>query len=208
LVVPLSTPQHATLCALASAILDGAPPADETISQLVDRCAARAASLPPHRQALVATAVDVLGAPATVLLAIQRFRQFADLAPVDQRRCMAAWTDSSLPPLRAAWQTVRRLVLSVHYARPDVAAAIGYGGPFRTRSVLRPWEGPLPDGASLAALGVLLEREDVRADLAAKAASNPILLGELRMIADREGGKAPGVAAVLAELEASREPSA
>jgi len=146
--VPLSTPQHATLCALASAILDGAPPADETISQLVDRCAARAASLPPHRQALVATAVDVLGAPATVLLAIQRFRQFADLAPVDQRRCMAAWTDSSLPPLRAAWQTVRRLVLSVHYARPDVAAAIGYGGPFRTRSVLRPWEGPLPDGTA------------------------------------------------------------
>jgi hypothetical protein len=69
-------------------------------------------------------------------------------------------------------------------------------------------EGPLPDGASLAALGVLLEREDVRADLAAKAASNPILLGELRMIADREGGKAPGVAAVLAELEAARVPEA
>ena len=69
-------------------------------------------------------------------------------------------------------------------------------------------EGPLPDGASLNALGVLLEREDVRAELAAKAASNPILLGELRMIADREGGKAPGVAAVLAELEAARVPEA
>jgi choline dehydrogenase-like flavoprotein len=146
LVVPLSATQHATLCALASAILDGAPPADETIPQLVTRCAARLSSLPPHRQALVGTAIDVLGAPATVLLAIQRFRRVADLAPIDQRRCFAAWTDSSLPPLRSAWQTVRRLVLSVHYARPEVAAAIGYGGPFRTRTTRRPWEGPLPDG--------------------------------------------------------------
>jgi len=37
-------------------------------------------------------------------------------------------------------------------------------------------EGPLPDGASLNALGVLLEREDVRAELAAKAARPPAWL--------------------------------
>lgn len=65
-------------------------------------------------------------------------------------------------------------------------------------------DAPMPEGASLAALATLLERADVRAELAAKAAVNPILLGELRMIAEREGAKAPAVASVLAELDAAK----
>lgn len=63
-------------------------------------------------------------------------------------------------------------------------------------------DAPMPESASFAALAMLLEREDVRRELAAKAAKNPILLGELRAIAEREGDKAHGVAAVLAELDA------
>jgi choline dehydrogenase-like flavoprotein len=146
--VSFSPAQRAALAALASAIIDGAPPAAESIPELVARCEARLGSLPPHRRQLVGTALSVLGSGATVALAIQRVRPFAQLAPVDQARCVAAWADSSLPPIRSAWQSIRRLVLSVHYARPEVAAAIGYGGPFRLRQSLHPWEGPLPEGST------------------------------------------------------------
>ncbi|AMW06233.1 hypothetical protein [Gemmatimonas phototrophica] len=143
-----SPAQRDALAALATAIIDGAPPAAESIPELAARCEARLGSLPPHRRQLVGTALSVLGSGATVALAIQRVRPFAQLAPVDQARCVAAWADSSLPPIRSAWQSVRRLVLSVHYARPEVAAAIGYGGPFRLRQSLHPWEGALPEGTS------------------------------------------------------------
>jgi choline dehydrogenase-like flavoprotein len=146
--VSFSPAQRDALAALATAIIDGAPPAAESIPELVARCEARLGSLPPHRRQLVGTALSVLGSGATVALAIQRVRPFAQLAPVDQARCVAAWADSSLPPIRSAWQSIRRLVLSVHYARPDVAAAIGYGGPFRLRQALHPWEGALPEGTT------------------------------------------------------------
>jgi choline dehydrogenase-like flavoprotein len=108
------------------------------------RCDRRLAKLPSHRRTMLGTALDLLGSSGAVFLAIQRIRPFADLPPVDQARCCDAWTESALPPVRSAWQSVRRLVLSVHYALPEVAEAIGYAGPLRLRTPTLPWEGPLP----------------------------------------------------------------
>lgn len=140
----LSATRRETLAALAAAIIDGAPPASETIPELAARCDRRLASLPSHRRAAFAQALDALGSRATVLLAIGHPRRFADLAPVDQLRCLTAWGESALGPVRAAFQSVRRLVLSTHYARPEVAAAIGFAGPLQQRTPQVPWEGPLP----------------------------------------------------------------
>ena len=144
--MPLSSSQRATLASLAAVILEGAPPAEESLEALAIRCEARLRTLPPHRAALVGTALDVLGSPLAPLVAGRWPRPFAALRADDQRRCLAAWTDSPLAPVRAAWQTVRRLVLVTHYARPEVSAAIGYDGPFRLRQALRDHEGPLPPG--------------------------------------------------------------
>lgn len=142
----LSVAQRDTLAALAVAILEGAPPSHESVHELVGRCDARLHTLPPHRRALVGKALDVLGSPLAVLASGQVPRAFAALTPEQQRRCLTAWTDSTLAPLRSAWQTVRRVVCMMHYARPEVAAAIGYDGPFRARRQLRAFEGPLPAG--------------------------------------------------------------
>ncbi|NCW44750.1 MAG: GMC family oxidoreductase [Gemmatimonadaceae bacterium] len=144
--MPLSPSQLGTLGALADVILEGAPPAHETRAELLARCANRLDALPPHRQRMVGTALDVLGSPVAVLFAGQPPRAFAALPPDRQQRCLAAWTDTPLAPIRSAWQSVRRLVLLAHYARPEVAAATGYRGPFRQRQQLFAWEGPLPAG--------------------------------------------------------------
>lgn len=142
----LSPSQLGTLGALADVILEGAPPAHESRAELLARCAQRLSTLPPHRLRLVGTALDLLGSPVAVLLAGRRPRAFAALPATDQRQVLAAWTDSPLAPLRSAWQSVRRLVLTTHYARPEVAAATGYRGAFRDRRTHLPWEGPLPAG--------------------------------------------------------------
>jgi choline dehydrogenase-like flavoprotein len=142
----LSPSQRDTLAALAAVILEGAPPSTETTAELVARCEARLLTLPPHRRAMVGTALDALGSSLAVLITGQWPRAFARLDAEQQRRCLTAWTDSTLAPIRSAWQSVRRVVLMVHYARPEVAAAIGYDGPFRRRRTLRTHEGPLPSG--------------------------------------------------------------
>jgi len=142
----LSPSQIGTLGVLADVILEGAPAANETRAELLARCVHRLESLPPHRRRLMGTALDVLGSPVAVLIAGQRPRAFASLPPEAQRRCLDAWTDSPLAPIRSAWQSVRRLVLLMHYARPEVAATTGYRGPFQLRRQLYAWEGPLPAG--------------------------------------------------------------
>jgi choline dehydrogenase-like flavoprotein len=144
--MPLSPSQLGTLGALADVILEGAPASGEPRAQLLARCDARLGTVPPHRQRMLGTALDVLGSPVAVLLVGERPRAFAALSPAAQRRCLTAWTDTPVAPLRSAWQSVRRLVLLTHYARPEVAAATGYRGPFRQRDALYPWEGPLPAG--------------------------------------------------------------
>lgn len=136
--------ERATLAALAQCILNDAPPSDETIEALVARCEARIAPLPPHRRALVAQAIRVLGSRVATFIALKRATPFVQLSPDAQTRCFHAHAMSSLAPLRSAHQAVRKLVLAVNYAHPVVTAAIGYAGPLQSRDVQAPWEGPLP----------------------------------------------------------------
>ncbi len=139
-----SAAQRATLALLARCILVDAPASTESTDDLVTRCDARITSLPPHRRAMLATGLDALGGRVAVLLAIGRASRFADLNPATQTRCFTAWANSPLAPLRSAHQAVRKLVLAMHYARPEVSAAIGYAGPLQSRASQAAWEGPLP----------------------------------------------------------------
>lgn len=139
----LTATQHGVMDALARCILTGAPASSETFSDLIARCDARLGALPPHRRAAFRTALTVMGSRMGVLLAIGRATPFAMLSASEQARCFAAWGEARIPQLRSAHQAVRRLVLAVHYARPEVAAAIGYAGPLHLRAPQVAWEGPL-----------------------------------------------------------------
>jgi choline dehydrogenase-like flavoprotein len=100
--------------------------------------------LPAHRRAQLGLALTVLNARLAVLLGLGTLSRFATLPADMQARCFARWLSSPLAPLRSASHSVRRLVLAVHYARPEVAQAIGYAGPMHQRVPRVPWEGPLP----------------------------------------------------------------
>jgi choline dehydrogenase-like flavoprotein len=139
----LSPAQRAALDAFIPCVLDGAPPGTESRADLVERCDARLEALPPHRRAQLGLALDVLAGRIAVSLAIVTPRRFDSLSVAQQRRCFGRWLDSPLAPLRSAAHSVRRLILAVHYARPEVAEAIGYAGPLHLRSPQVPWEGPL-----------------------------------------------------------------
>ncbi len=140
----LTAAQRTRLGGLAQCLLVGAPPAHETPAEFLARCDARLASLPPHKHREFGTAITLLSSRLGVLLAIGRSTPFVRLAPGEQERCYHAWLCSRLPPLRSASQAVRRLVMAVHYARPEVAAATRYPGPFQSREPEFAWEGPLP----------------------------------------------------------------
>ncbi len=140
----LSRPQRESLAALAPCVLRGAPPSTESAHEFIARCDARLERLPAHRRAQLGLALGVLGGRVSVLLAIGEATRFAALAADDQTRCFDRWLNSALAPLRSASHSVRRLLLTVHYAHPDVAEAIGYAGPMHLRSPRVPWEGPLP----------------------------------------------------------------
>ena len=139
----LSRSQRESLAALAPCILQGAPLSTESALEFVARCDARLALLPPHRRAQLGLALDVLAARTSVLLAIGKPTRFAALPAEDQARCFDRWLNLSLAPMRSASHSVRRLLLAVHYARPEVAKAIGYAGPMHLRSPLVSWEGPM-----------------------------------------------------------------
>ena len=140
----LSPAQRTALATFAPCVLHGAPPSTESLADLVARCDARLERLPAHRRAQLGLALTVLNARLAVLLGLGTLSRFATLPSDLQARCFARWLSSPLAPLRSASHSVRRLVLAVHYARPEVAQAIGYAGPMHQRVPRVPWEGPLP----------------------------------------------------------------
>jgi len=144
----LSARHHTQLAVLARRILQGAPAAHESTETLVARCDARITALPAHKHRELETAIDVLSGRIGVCLAIGRATPFARLTDADQTRCLTSWGNSPIPQLRSAFQALRRLVLAVHYAQPDVAKAMGYAGPLHVRGPQRAWEGPLPGNNS------------------------------------------------------------
>lgn len=139
-----------SLLPLTDAILHGAPTSSESREDLTARVIARLQSLPPHRRKEFAMAVSLLASRVGVLLAIGRPVRFDALTPAQRQHCLDAWATSSLPPLRAAVQAIRKIVHALHYARPEVAAAIGYHGGLRDRDPELAWEGPMPVTASVA----------------------------------------------------------
>ena len=138
-----SLPRSSTLSALADCILAGAPLSGDARVDFLARCTARLSALPPHKRDRFALAVRVLGSRAAVLLATGKPARFATLGEGERERCFAAYGNSSVPALRSAYEGVRRLLLAVHYARPEVAAATGYDGPMHLRAPHVEWEGPL-----------------------------------------------------------------
>ncbi|WP_411279329.1 GMC family oxidoreductase N-terminal domain-containing protein [Gemmatimonas sp.] len=139
----LSRAQRASLAALARCVLRGAPPSTETADEFVARCDARLELLPAHRRAQMGLALDVLAARTSALLAIGKPTRFAAQTAADQTRCFERWLNSPLAPLRSASHSVRRLLLAVHYARPEVSQAIGYAGPMHLRAPRVSWEGSM-----------------------------------------------------------------
>ena len=136
--------QQRTLTHLAALIIEGAPASAAPATTLAERCAARLHTLPADKQGEFATALQVLGSRASVMLAIGRLTPFVALDRAAQARCFDAWAHSAVAPLRSAHQAIRKLVLAVHYSDPAVTAAIGYAGPLQGRAPEAPWEGPLP----------------------------------------------------------------
>ncbi len=128
---------------LAHCLLQDAPSASETNTEFAERCDARLASLAPHKRTEFGTAINLLSGRLGVFLALRRSMPFRALSSADQARACECWATSRVPLLRTAFQAVRRLVLAVHYARPEVTAAIGYAGPLQSRNAQVPWEGPL-----------------------------------------------------------------
>jgi choline dehydrogenase-like flavoprotein len=80
-----------------------------------------------------------------------------------------------VPALRTAFQAFRRLALGTHYSDPEVAAAIGHGGPLHTRQPAVAWEGPLPNGQDDGAVAV--GRADLRPRLAPSAPPRGVVRG-------------------------------
>jgi choline dehydrogenase-like flavoprotein len=141
----LTAAQRDTLACFTQLLTCGAPDAAGDVTTLARLCDERLAPLEPHKRRELGQALDLLGGRLGVALGIGSFARFADLGAEEQARCFAAWGCSRIPPLRAASQAIRKLVLSTHYAQPEVAAAVGSAGPFRLRGARYPWEGPLGD---------------------------------------------------------------
>jgi hypothetical protein len=57
------------------------------------------------------------------------FRTFTELGEDAQRAAVRAWSEASIPLLRATCDSLRRLTVGAHYAQLANAKALGYPGP-------------------------------------------------------------------------------
>lgn len=139
----MTSAQQAALMVMAAVMLEGAPASGEAMDVLVARCAQRLHALPAHRRVRFLQGIDLLASRAGVALAAGGVRPFVALSREGQAQCLTRWADSSIPLVRAAFQSVRRLVLSVHYAHPAVIRALDPSGPLYRRMPQVAWEGPI-----------------------------------------------------------------
>ena len=128
-------------------LLDGAPFVSEQAERVGAEVARRIHSLAPHQRTALGRALDLYDSRLAGWLATGRFTTFADAEGTAQARWLDAWSASSAPLLRTAFQAFRRLVLGTHYSHAAVAAAIGHAGPLHVRAPQVAWEGPLLDDA-------------------------------------------------------------
>lgn len=125
----LSNAERRALEALARAVLHGAPAADAALSPVIERVDARLHTLPEDKRHQVGRAIRLLASPLGGLLVGSRPVPFAALTPEAQAERLRRWIESPIGVVRSAVQSLRRLVMAVHYADPVVSRAIGYAGP-------------------------------------------------------------------------------
>lgn len=144
----LTPRQLATLIALCRRMvpLPGEP--DPSAVRLARAVEVRLGTLDPNQSKDVAGLLWLMGAPTAGLLNAWRPRGFADLSEDVQDAWLRGWETSRVPLFRTAFQALRRLILSTHYADPSTWPAIGYRGPLHTRAPEVAWEGPLPGASS------------------------------------------------------------
>lgn len=135
--------QRDALQAIASVMLDGAPESGESIEALVTRCVQRLHALPAHRWDRFLQGLDLLASRVGVAMGGYGIQRFVALPRERQAQVLDAWARSPIPLVRAAFQSVRRLILSVHYAHPEVLRAVHHPGPLYRRTAQVPWEGPM-----------------------------------------------------------------
>ena len=145
----LSPAHRAVLDAAARRIVPQAYDGTGPTIDLVARIEARLALAPAERVRDLRLALSVLGSRAAAFLfAGGSALPFPRLAGDRQDAFLRRWSTSPVPPLRAVYQGVRRLVLAVYYTAPESYADIGYLGPLHLREPVLAWEGPAPGVAS------------------------------------------------------------
>ncbi len=187
----LSPARHATLDAAARRIAPRAWPPATPAGDLTDAIETRITGMVPHKRADFELVLDLLGHPLSAFVTVGRFTPFARLDGARQDRLLERWSRSPLPPLRTVLQAVRRLVLAIHYSRPEVSRTVGYLGPLSERRPVYPWEGPVPGAATLDAEPVAR---------APAGAPHKVVDGARDALAWREAHRVPGRVTTGAEL--------
>lgn len=144
----LTPRQLATLIALCRRMVPLPDEPDPSAVRLARAVEVRLARLEPNLAKDTAGLLWLMGAPTAGLLNAWRPRGFADLPADVQDAWLRGWETSRIPLFRTAFQALRRLILSTHYADPSTHPAIGYRGPLHTRAPVVAWEGPLPGASS------------------------------------------------------------
>ena len=143
----LTPRQQATLIALCRRMVPLPDDPDPSAARLARAVEVRLEGMEAEPRSRVGMLLAVMDAPAAGLLNAFRPRGFADMPAARQDAWLRGWELSPLPLFRTAFQALRRLVLSTHYADPATFPGIGYRGPLHTRAPEVPWEGPLPGAA-------------------------------------------------------------
>jgi choline dehydrogenase-like flavoprotein len=143
----LTPRQQATLVALCRRMVPLPDDPDPSAARLARSVEVRLGGMEAEPRRRVGGLLAMMDSPAAGLLNAFRARGFAHLPPERQDAWLRRWEVSPLPLFRTAFQALRRLVLSTHYADPASYAGIGYRGPLHARAPEFPWEGPLPGTA-------------------------------------------------------------
>jgi len=125
----LGDAERQALEVLAQTLLRGAPDPDPSLPSIAERVDARLHTLPADKRRQVGQAIRLLASPLGGLIVGSAPRSFTSLPPDAQAARLSRWMLSPLGVARSAVQTVRRLVMAVHYADPTASRAIGYTVP-------------------------------------------------------------------------------
>lgn len=142
--VSLSRRQLLILEELVASLLPRMGEDEEQRRRVTELLANRIVSAPAAVRCDLERALRALGSPAVNLLVLGRPVPLHRLGTSRRARALQRWSTSWLPPARAAFHALRRLVLSTWYATGDARRELGWLPPLHLRAPALPWEGPLP----------------------------------------------------------------